>query len=92
MSLKLICTNCGREMRPKKIGVRVLELIEMDQVTEDREPYKIWSADLMECPQCKMTIVSRFGNTPLTEHFQPGFQLVLENVRKLSEDEYFEFI
>jgi hypothetical protein len=59
--------GCGRFMRAKKNSVTVEEL------TEDGRPYKLWDADLYECVECGVEIISGFGNVPLAEHYQPTY-------------------
>jgi hypothetical protein len=59
--------GCGRFMRPKKNSVTVEEL------TEDGAPYKLWDADLWECPECGVEIIAGFGQGPIAEHYQPTY-------------------
>jgi len=54
-------------MRPKKNSVTVEEL------TEDGQPYKLWDADLYECPECGVEIIVGFGSGPIAEHYQPTY-------------------
>jgi hypothetical protein len=65
-SSNLLC-GCGRFMRVKKNGVTVEEL------GEDGAPYKLWDADLFECPECGVEIISGFGRTPMAEHYKPTY-------------------
>lgn len=55
-------------MLTKRNGVVVEEL------TEQHESYKIWIADLMECPECFATVVVRFGRAPLHQHFEEDYK------------------
>jgi len=59
--------GCGRFMVVVKNGVTVEELL------EDGSPYKLWDADLVECPECGTRIVSGFGRAPLAEHWHPAY-------------------
>lgn len=54
-------------MRVKKNSVTVEEL------TEDGRPYKLWDADLFECVECGVEVVSGFARAPLAEHYQPTY-------------------
>ena len=59
--------QCGRFMRVKRNSVTVEELF------EDGSPYKLWDADLWECPECGVTIIAGFGQLPMAEHYQPTY-------------------
>jgi hypothetical protein len=62
--------GCGRFMLCKQNSVTVEELM------EDGSPYKLWDADLWECPDCGTQIITGFGKSPLAEHYQPNYQEV----------------
>ena len=62
----VIC-QCGRFMEVAEIGVCVEELM------EDGAPYRLWSADRFRCPECGTEVVTKFGNEPIAEHYQPGY-------------------
>jgi len=62
----LLC-GCGRFMRVKRNGVSV------EQQLEDGSPYKLWDADLWECPECSAEVIGGFGREPIAEHWQPGY-------------------
>lgn len=64
----IICVNCNQKMGLTKMGVIVLEKF------EDGSPYKLWSADLFECPTCGHLIVSQFGDKPMAEHYEKDFK------------------
>jgi hypothetical protein len=59
--------GCGRFMRPKQNSVTVEEL------HADGSPYKLWDADLWECVECGVEIITGFGSLPLAEHWQPTY-------------------
>jgi hypothetical protein len=62
-----ILCGCGRFLRVKKNSVTVEEL------TEDGQPYKLWDADLWECPECGVEIIAGFGQGPIAEHYQEQY-------------------
>ncbi len=69
------CVECKTYMRPRTNGVDVLETF------EDYRPYKIWKADLLECPDCGKQIINGYGNGPIAEHFEgTKFQTALAKV------------
>lgn len=63
-----ILCGCGRFMRPKKNSVTVEELL------EDGSPYKLWDADLLECPECGVEVIAGFARHPFAEHYQADYQ------------------
>jgi hypothetical protein len=58
---------CGRFMRCKKNAVAVEEL------TDDGAPYRLWDADLFECPGCHVQVITGFARQPFAEAFQPTY-------------------
>jgi len=68
------CVPCSTYLRPRKNEITVLETF------EDGRPYKIWAADLWECPDCGHQIVLGYGQQCLTEHFKDDFQDYLKRV------------
>mgnify|MGYP001614674550 CR=1 FL=1 len=67
--VKPICANCQVSFYKEKMGVVVVETFGSGPM-----PYKIWMADLWECPGCHARIVSGFGNNPICEHRQEDFK------------------
>ena len=66
--------GCGRFMRVKQNSVTVEEL------TEYGAPYKLWDADLLECVECGVEIISGFGHGPIAEHWQPDYSAQRERL------------
>ncbi|HEY7303703.1 MAG TPA: hypothetical protein VH601_06310 [Bryobacteraceae bacterium] len=70
-----VCPKCQIALAPKKNGVTV-------EVMSDFGSYQLWDADLLECPECRLEIVSNFGKKPLMEHYQkPAYERTLEYLR-----------
>lgn len=63
----IICTHCGAVMRPKQTGVIAVEHIE-------GRPYRVWSADRMECPWCRTQVFAEFGKEPLSRTGYEDFE------------------
>ena len=55
---KVVCVECGQEMKVKEVGVEVSEH------GGDSKPYKVWSADLLECPNCEKQVIAGFADRP----------------------------
>jgi hypothetical protein len=62
-----VLCGCGRFMHVKKNSVTVEELL------EDGSPYKLWDADLFECIECGVEVITGFGKGPIAEHWQPTY-------------------
>lgn len=62
MSDPVICVKCMTHYRTKKIGVELAEMLE-----DGETHYKIWHADLLECPGCKAEVVTRLGQQPIAQ-------------------------
>ena len=63
MNLEIICPTHGRKMLCKEAGVLVKELFQ-----RNKEIYRVWSADLMACPECGLQVVTRFAERPMADH------------------------
>jgi hypothetical protein len=62
-----VLCGCGRFMHVKRNSVTVEERLETPG------PYKLWDADLYECPECGVEIITGFGQGPLAEHYQSTY-------------------
>ena len=58
---KVVCVECEEEMKPEENGVDVLER------GGDGKPYKMWKADVLECPGCGRRVVSGFADNPFLQ-------------------------
>jgi predicted RNA-binding Zn-ribbon protein involved in translation (DUF1610 family) len=70
-----VCCKCNREFKPKKNGVMVQENID-----EKGDPYKIWNADLFECPKCGVEIIYGYGINPVSQEFMKDFKDLQKDV------------
>jgi len=71
-----ICLKCNLAYITKKQGVTIEE-------TADFGSYKLWEADLKECPKCKHQIVSGFANKSFVEHYQEGYKEALKKMKEV---------
>lgn len=69
------CVACETFMAPAKNGVYVLETYE-----DGKTPYKVWMADMLECPDCHAQIVKGFGADPVSEQYMDDFDKALKLV------------
>jgi len=68
------CVPCQTYLRPRKNEIVVLE-------TDDKHrPYKIWLADLWECPDCGHQVILGYGLHHISEHYEPDFDRYLKRV------------
>jgi hypothetical protein len=71
----LACAKCFKFFRVKKMGVAVEEGMPIGYEEDDKwQSYKLWMADLCECPGCGALALVGFGHNPVREHYQPGYQ------------------
>jgi len=61
------CVPCQTYLHPRQNSIIVLETM------EDHRPYKIWQADLWECPDCQHQVILGYGVHPVSEHYMDGF-------------------
>src|SRR5437016_290576 len=79
----MICVKCQRFFRVKKNGVKVEELRPRSSESkpgkpEEWAPYKLWYADLYECPGCGFETIGGFGMEPIVEHYEDRYSAVRE--------------
>jgi len=81
---KPACLKCKCFYRPEKNGFRIIEgmpicdyngeNIRGNNKPECWKPYKVWEADLWECPECHHQLITGFGMRPLSEHYKDDFE------------------
>ena len=67
------CASCKTMLRPRTNEIYVA-------VESDGQAYQIWCADLWECPDCGTQIILGYGQRPLSENYQDGFEKYLKMV------------
>jgi hypothetical protein len=72
----LACVQCKKFLRIVKNGVNIEE--GMPTRGDEWGPYKLWKADLYECPECKVQLACGFGQGPIAEHFESDYAKVRE--------------
>lgn len=58
----ILCVCKGGRMEKIRSGVIVAELFQ-----DEKKIYKVWSADLFECRQCGIKVVSDFADRPMAQ-------------------------
>lgn len=76
--MKVICVKCQTELRIAEggIGVAVVEM-----AFDPPAPYKVWMADLLECPGCGMQVAGNFGNGPIAAHAEAAQTMLADILR-----------
>lgn len=65
-------------LKAKNYQVEIeLDVAEMAQFG----PYKLWSADLVQCPGCGTKVITGFSRT-FVEHWQPGFNQYFDRAKQ----------
>jgi len=72
----LACIQCKKFLRIVKNGVNIEE--GMPNSRDEWGPYKLWKADLYECPECKVQLACGFGQGPIAEHFESDYAAMIE--------------
>ena len=75
--MAITCVNCERGYQRIELGIYLVEMF-----CDPPQPYKIWSADLWQCPGCNDKVVSGRGDNPLIHHFQDGFDEFLAGLEE----------
>lgn len=52
-----------------------LNSVTVEELTENGRSYKLWDADLFECVECGVEIITGFGRAPIAEHYQPTYHM-----------------
>ena len=71
------CVSCKTGYVPLKNDIVVLETMD-----DKMRPYKLWCADLLQCPKCDHILITGFGSKSIGEHYQPDFKEKLEKYRE----------
>ena len=83
---KPVCVACRCFYRPEKNGFRWIEgkpiggtayngrNIRGNNAPDCWEPYKVWNADLWECPECHHQIIVGCGERPISQDYKIGFE------------------
>ena len=68
---KLTCVRCRPYFKPKKNAIAVEE--GMPRGDGVWGSYKLWQADLWECPGCGAQLVTGYGRNPIAEHYETDY-------------------
>ena len=71
MAPGLVCVTCQRFLKIKKKNVSVEE--GMPNGVGGWQGYKLWCADLYECPDCGFQLITGFGRKAVSEHFMQDY-------------------
>ena len=70
-----ICIKCNVAYLNFKNGIIVEELSNLTA-------YKLWSADIKECPRCHHQIVSGFAKEAFSDHYEKDYQDIVSRAKK----------
>lgn len=76
-----VCVQCQARMGVKRMGVAVIETAGIPA-----NPFRIWRADLMQCPICGRELLSHFSHEPVAERHHDDFEAALTAASK--QDRY----
>ena len=69
------CANCQTFFRPRKNSITVLETYD-----DGERPYKVWQADLWECPDCGTQLITGYGSRAISEQHEDDFDYYVGKV------------
>ena len=76
------CMGCKEQYVPLKNDIFVAQTeVCVRNLTLDQTIYKLWCADLLECPQCNHIIISGYGQEPVSTWHQDNHRELIERVR-----------
>lgn len=62
--MRIVCVKCGLTLKTEKVGV-----VAQENLSHKGDPYKIWQADMLACPECGYQVLAGFGENPLYRKF-----------------------
>jgi hypothetical protein len=68
-------------MRCKKTGVLTVEMY-----MENKEIYRIWSADKYRCPLCGVEVITGFGNGPYVHSAEESCEKALQKFKDMGRE------
>lgn len=68
----VVCVKCRLFFEPKRNGVTVEEGMPLGNGSWTS--YRLWQADLLECPGCGAQLVTGYGRAPIAEHYQSDYE------------------
>lgn len=74
IGIGIACVQCQTYLVPVKNDVFVLE------TDNNGDPYKIWNADMVHCPKCKMRFITGYGSKWVSEHYMDHFATYMKAV------------
>ena len=87
---KPVCVPCRRFFRIKRSGRAFIEGMPAPGETRPPpgpgrpglwQPYKVWAADLWECPACGTQILCGFGMAPIAERHHEDFERTIDTLQ-----------
>ena len=82
--MRPLCVKCQVEYRPEKNDVTVEEMTSFGS-------YRLWSADLWECPSCHNQMIVGYGNSAYAEHWMDSYKRALVSAEAFGVYKCFEF-
>ena len=67
-----VCVQCQARMSVKRMGVAVVET-----AGNPAKPFRLWRADVIQCPICGKEILSHFSHEPAAEQHHDDFEAAL---------------
>ena len=72
----MVCVPCRVFFKVERNGVA----FEEGFGNGEGKPYKLWHADLYQCPSCKTRVIAGLGAQAVAEHYQPEYERLRESL------------
>lgn len=73
----IVCVQCQAAFGQKRTGVSVIET-----AGDPPKPFRIWRADLLQCPICGKEMLAHFSHEPVAENHEEGFEAAMDAASK----------
>lgn len=73
----IVCVQCQARMGVKRMGVAVVETAGIPA-----KPWRLWRADLLQCPICGKELLAHFSHEPVAEQHHEDFEAALDAASK----------
>ena len=75
MQHEVVCCDCRTPFVPHKNDIVV------NECNADGESVRLWCADLWICPSCDHRMIKGWGQNPIAEHYEEGYDAVLSKCK-----------
>jgi uncharacterized protein with PIN domain len=75
MNHETVCCDCRTPFVPLKNDIIV------NEVNDEGMSVRLWCADLWNCPSCGHRMIKGWGQNPIAEHYEEGYEASLSKCK-----------